>query len=874
MKSGQIRKTFLDYFEKQNHKILPSASLVPEDPTVLLTLAGMLPFKPIFLGDVKPKYKRAATIQKCIRMNDIENVGQTSRHHTFFEMLGNFSFGDYFKKEAIDFAWKLLTKVFDIPQDKLKIAVYEKDDEAFNIWNQSFNVGKENIFRLDEENNFWAAGPVGPCGPCSEIYYDFGREKGCGRPNCSPGCECERFLEIWNLVFIEFNRDANGKLNTLPAKNIDTGMGLERIARVLQNADSNFGTDLFMPILGMMPEGNEISRRIIADHIRAAVYLIADGVIPGNEGRGYVLKRIIRRMVLHGQKIKGIFLPKIAETAIELGKNTYPEISNNSKKIHDILKNEQENFLLTLESGMKMLNQLLKKKAISGEEAFKLHDTYGFPIELTKEIAKGIRIDEAGFNAAMETQRSRSRSIKTIETSKKYDNYQPTKFIGYDKNECSAKIIGIEEDMIILEKSPFYPESGGQVGDTGIIYVNDKEMLVIDTLGEINGVLLHKVISTEGFSVKQSVNVKINSSRRENTAMHHTATHLLHAGLRNILSVDAKQSGSFVGPNHLRFDFSWHKPLTTEEIEKIEKFVNDNIIKEIKVETAETSIESAMKMGVIALFGDKYGKKVRVVKINGVSSELCGGCHVKNTKDIQFFKITKEEALQSGVRRIEAIAGSFAKIYVVYQGKKIKDEIIKLMKTNSELSAGYEKLGGLAKLETRIFEIDQEELIRIGRSVDAKDIISVNKFMSHLKGRVDWLIERNKKLEKEIEKIIEKNAIKDIEEIAKKAKEIKGIKVIAEELTNVSMSNLRIIGDLLKNQGIGVIILAANINGKISIFASVSNDLTGKYSATDFIKVISEIIGSKGGGKKQRAEAGGGNPAMLEQALSKALETL
>ena len=495
MKSEEIRKKFIEYFKERGHTAVPSASLIPSDPTVLLTLAGMLPFKPIFLGIEKPKFKRATSVQKCVRMNDIENVGRTSRHHTFFEMLGNFSFGDYFKEDAIAFAWELLTKIFALPVERLAVAVYEKDDEAADIWSRKFNIPANKLYRLSEENNFWAAGPTGPCGPCSEIYYDYGPGYGCGKPGCDPSCDCERWLEVWNLVFIQYNRDEAGKLNALPSKNIDTGMGLERISRLLQNVETNFDTDLFVPIIEKLPKGEIISRRIVADHMRAAVYLIADGVLPGNEGRSYVLRRIIRRAALHGRKlgIKEIFLPKLAETVIDLGRSAYPEISSRSKSIIATLLAEEESFDLTLDTGMKLLNEMIDRhgKMIPGEEVFKLHDTYGFPVEMTREIARdrGALIDEEGYKNAMEAQRARAREASFVneEVLKKIDvsKFPMTAFIGYDKNECDTKVLAVlaDEKIVILEKSPFYPAGGGQVGDTGIISFNGKEMLVSNTFG-------------------------------------------------------------------------------------------------------------------------------------------------------------------------------------------------------------------------------------------------------------------------------------------------------------------------------------------------------------------------------------------------------
>jgi len=887
MKSEEIRKTFLKYFEERGHKVMPSASLIPADPTVLLTLAGMLPFKPIFLGVEKPHFKRAASVQKCLRMNDIENVGKTSRHHTFFEMLGNFSFGDYFKKEAIAFAWELLTGIFSLPAEKLVVAVYEKDDETAEIWKKDFNLPGDKLYRLSEDNNFWAAGPTGPCGPCSEIYYDYGSNRGCGKPDCSPACDCERFLEVWNLVFIEFNRDESGRLNPLPSKNIDTGMGLERIARLLQNVETNFETDLFAPIIAQLPQGAEISRRIVADHLRAAVYLIADAVRPGNEGRDYVLRRIIRRAALHGRKL-GLgeaFLSRISPTIIDIGKNVYPELKSRSKTIQETIKAEEESFEKTLDAGMKLAAEMFKKygKVLPGEEAFKLHDTYGFPIEITREIAaeQGVTLNEAGYASAMEKQKSRARSaLKTYEDIKKQvevSRFPKTNFIGYDKTEGEARIQTIlkDDNLVILDKTCFYPEGGGQVGDTGILIAGKKEILVQNTFGEIGGVILHRVESVQDLKEKETVKFKIDASKRCATCAHHTATHLLHAALRSILGPEATQAGSLVAPDRLRFDFRWPQALTIAEIEKIEKMVNEKIKAKIKVEISETSLAEAQKLGAMALFGEKYGKKVRVVKIPETSLELCGGCHVKNTGEISFFKITKEEALQAGVRRIEAVAGPLAKVYIVFRGSGLREQINKLMRQHRIRQAENELLGGSKTLEAEIFEIDQEELDRLGKAVDKCDLESVNKFLSHLMGRLEWIQERNHKLEKEIEKLKGSQILGQAEKILSEAQTIKDIKIIAKDIIDAPMPALRNLSDKLRSlMGSGIIILASVGKDKVSFLVTVSDDLTGRYQADKLSQVLTVVTGGGGGGKATKAEAGGRDPSKVGEAFKQALESL
>jgi alanyl-tRNA synthetase len=877
MKSEEIRRTFLKYFEGKGHKVLPSSSLIPADPTVLLTLAGMLQFKPIFLGIEEPQHKKVTTVQKCIRMNDLENVGRTSRHHTFFEMLGNFSFGDYFKTEAIEMAWELLTKVYGLPAEKLVAAVYEKDDEAAGIWAKQIGVPIHRIYRLDEENNFWAAGPTGPCGPCSEIYYDYGTP--CGRPNCNPACDCERFLEVWNLVFIEFDRQESGQLVPLPKKNIDTGMGLERIARLLQNVKTNFDTDLFTPIVAELPDPLSLPARVVADHIRAVTFLLADGVRPGNEGRGYVLRRILRRATLFLRKLKltEAKLARLAEIVIKNNQAAYPELGRERKNILSIIDAEEKAFGATLESGLKHLEDLLAKhqdkKVLPGEAVFKLHDTYGFPIELTRELAQaaGLAVDEEGFKKNMEEQRGKARASGGFR--EKFDPSQlkglgKTNFIGYDKFEAEAKIVGIinEESVVVLDKTPCYPEGGGQVGDTGIMGEN----LVQDTYGEIGGLIGHKLDRVDNLKLGQKVKVKIDLSKRSATAAHHTSTHLLQAALRKVLGPEVKQSGSLVAPDHFRFDYTSNRALTPVEIGAVEKIVNEAIKAAIPVEIFETELEEARKLGVLAYFGEKYGDKVRVVKVDEVSRELCGGCHVKNTKEIAFFKIVKEEALQAGVRRIEAVAGSAAKVSVVFRGKSLKLLIDQLMQHHRLLQAQLPQT-----LEADIFEIDREELDRLAKSVDSQDIGNVNKFLEHLEGRREWLKERNLSLEKEIEKLRGREALSKADEVIRQVKEIKGVRVLAAEMPGLSIENLRILSDSLRGKmGSGIMMLAGVEAGRVSFLVTVSDDLTTKYNAGKLAKILAEVCGGGGGGKANKAEAGGKDPSKVGEAFNKASSSL
>lgn len=826
MQSKDIRETFLKYFEERKHKRLPSSSLIPSDPTVLLTIAGMLQFKPIFLGLETPSFSKATTCQKCVRVNDIEEVGKTSRHHTFFEMLGNFSFGDYFKDDAIRFAWDLITEVFKIERSKLHIAIFEKDDEAFDIWSQKIGISDSNIHRLDAENNFWAAGPTGPCGPCSEIYYDFGPDKACG-PNCKPGCDCERFLEIWNLVFIQYNRDEAGNLNPLPKKNIDTGMGLERIARVLQKAATNFDTDLFKPLIDEVKnhsKKNDLSAiRIVADHCRAMTYLISDGVTPTNEARGYVLRRLIRRAVMYCKKlgIEEPFLWKICELVIESGSDFYPELEVQKRFIKSIIQTEESNFKLTLSSGMDIIDKIIsnsKSKNISGRDVFKLHDTYGFPYDLTKEILKekGYSFDEAEFHKNMGEQRERARSEAPKDQFLKLKqqaqaDFGSTKFVGYDTVEISSKILGIipEENYIILDKTPFYPEGGGQVGDTGQI----NKTKVLDTLGTIGGVIFHKVEHSDGFKVGDTVLAQLNFERRNKICPHHTATHLLHAALRVVLGPQVKQAGSYVGEDRLRFDFTHHKGLTKEQVKDVEKIVNQNINKGINLNIFCTNYETAKQKGVTALFDQKYGNEVRVVEVGDVSRELCGGCHAKNTKELKSFKIVREGGIQSGVRRIEAVVG---------------DAVLKHQK-NKELETQKQKTKELEKEKAK---------------AEAKA------------------------------KVLDAASLRD--EALKGIREIKGVKVLPYQGIGLDIIGLRVLGDRIRDVfKSGIILLASSFEEKAYFLVIISDDLVEKgFKAGDLVKIMATICGGGGGGRPNKAEAGGRDPLKIGEALNKAIESL
>jgi len=891
MKSSEIREKYLKFFEAKGHKVLPGSSLVPTDPTVLLTLAGMLQFKPVFLGQEKPSFRRVTTVQKCIRMIDVDNVGKTARHHTFFEMLGNFSFGDYFKKEAIQFAWELLIKEFKLPITKLKIAVYEKDDEAFKIWHENIGLPQEIIFRLGEDNNFWSVGPTGPCGPCSEIYYDLGPDYGCGKPDCKPGCDCDRFLEVWNLVFIQYNRDEKGELIPLKQKGIDTGMGLERIAAVLQGVDDNFKTDLFVPLVQKIEsqvsaEKLPASIKIIADHIRAMTHLIADGVFPSNEGRGYILRRLIRRAFVHG-KYLGMdkpFLFELSSEVVRLMKDAYPVLSEKESYIKKIINEEENSFFATLEQGMKYFDELAARhdrdKVISGREAFKIHDTYGFPIELTLEFAekKGLKVLVDEFEKEMERQRERARTAG-LQAEKKIDlstldlsSLPPTNFVGYEKTSEESKVLAIfpGQKLVVLERTPFYGESGGQVGDTGILSWDGKEALVLNTFVSPKGVILHLLDRVEGLKENVKVKAGIDASKRKATEAHHTATHLLHKALREILGEEIKQSGSYVGPDKLRFDFTHFHGLSPEELQKVEQLVNSKIKAKLKVEVLQKSYNDALKMGATALFGEKYGEKVRVLKAGEYSLELCGGTHVKSTSDLLFFKIISESAVGAGMRRIEALAGQIAKVYIIYRAKSLRDEVDELIRKYRLLQVEKERLGGIKSMETNIFEIEVTELESLLKAVDNQDAVNVDKILDHLCGRVDWLKERMVKAEKEIEALKLKKIQSEARSFVVEAKEIAGKKVLLKEFKDYNMDMLRTLSDALQSELKSCVLVLASANaGKVNFLITVTADLVQKgFSAKNMAEKFAEIIQGRSGGKESKAEGGGKDPTRIQEGLA------
>lgn len=843
LKGNQIREKFLSFFEQRGHKRIPSASLVPNDPTILLTIAGMVPFKPIFLGKVKTDLKRATSSQKCIRTNDIENVGHTPRHHTFFEMLGNFSFGDYFKKEAINWAWEFLTKELEIPEEMMWVSIYLDDDEAYEIWHNDVGLPDSKIKRMGEEDNFWKVGPTGPCGPCSEIYVDLGEHGD---------------LEIWNLVFMQYNREDDGRLTPLPRKNIDTGMGLERIASVLQGVPSDFETDLLYPIIKETEilsghkynknEEKDLAFRIISDHIRAITFMISDGIYPGNEGRGYVLRRILRRAYRYGRFIgfSKPFLYKLIPTVIHVMKEGYPELIQKERQIIDITLTEEKRFQITLDQGLAMFEEIIKNvksNIISGYDAFKLYDTYGFPIDIMKDLAKerGLSIDEEGFKEEMDTQRKRGRKRKKEEGPKKlylniYTSYGETLFTGYEKYEDESEIIAIIKDgalsqeakkgdkvEIITQKTPFYAEKGGQVGDTGIIVTPNGKIKVEDTKTQ-EGLIIHKGIVEEG-EIKKEDETKliIDKERRNAIKRAHTATHLLHKAIHILIGEHANQAGSKVEPDEFRFDFTHFSHLNPSELSKIEALVNEKILEDMKVNVIDMKKDDAIKLGAIALFDEKYGEKVRVVKIGDFSIELCGGTHLNHTSQTGLFKITEETSIGAGIRRIHAYTGKKAYEYI-----REKEDLIEDM-----------------KLELKI----QED----------KAIISAIRYLKDELKKKEQIIKRLKKegganlIEKALEKVIS----------------IDGIKVITKITKDMDKEIIKTFIDKIRERlGTGIVIFGNVKDGKPYIAIGVTKDIQDKFKAGELVKIGAKKIKGGGGGRHHFAEAGGKDPKGIEDAIS------
>ena len=865
MTGNEIRKSFVDFFKSKEHKHFESASLIPDDKSLLLTVAGMVPFKPFFLGEKEAPFPRITTYQKCIRTNDLENVGRTPRHHTFFEMLGNFSFGDYFKKEAIEWSWEYITKVLKLDPERLYVSVYKTDDEAYEIWNKEIGVPEDRIVRLGEEDNWWAAGPVGSCGPCSEIYYDTqNMGKNNEEINCKPGDEGDRFLEIWNLVFTEWNRLEDGSLVPLPEKNIDTGAGLERIASVVQKKDNNFETDIFMPIikgiekvLDIKKEEFEITVKVIADHIRASVFLIADGVLPSNEGRGYILRKIIRRAfgagIVAKQKLDitkdDLFLYKLVPYVVENMKEAYPELVEKQEYIEKVLRLEQERFALTLKNGIEMLTEEIEKmdkegiKKLSADASFKLYDTFGLPFELTELILEnqGYEVSEEEFNQKLEEQVKRSKNsrvtvsdmIKDDFIDKFFEEHGKTEFTGYEKFKDEGKILhiakseGISGYEVIFDRTPFYAESGGQVADTGIITSGEFEGKVVNVVKK-HDVFIHQVEIVKGIApaVGAEVKMKIDVDRRKDIQRNHTATHILHKVLRENLGTHVEQSGSLVDDEKLRFDFSHYEAIEPEMIEKIEKSVNDIILSNLKVKIDFENIEGAKKRGAMALFSDKYGDVVRVVEIDGYSIELCGGAHVKSTGEIGLFNIESESGIASGTRRITATTGHASLKYV------------------NKLEEKLSKVAGMLK-------------------TDGKNVVDV----------VEKYIAEAKNIVKEYEQLQTKLVKYEINELLENVDEINGVKVLKAAFANKDVNELKEIVDRGKEKlQSGIIILGTNNGGKAIFVVGVTKDLISKVKAGEIVKVAAQVAGGNGGGRPDFAQAGGKDGNAVKEAVDKAFE--
>jgi len=856
MKSQELRQAYLDFFKGHGHTVRPSSSLIPDDPGLLFTVAGMVPFKPMFLGQVKLEYTRAASCQKCIRTNDIENVGRTRRHHTFFEMLGNFSFGDYFKAEAIPWAWEFLVspKWMGLDKDKLWVSVYTDDDEAIAIWKKQ-GVPEARIVRMGADSNFWTMGPTGPCGPCSEIYYDFG-------PAADPRVKegdldngGNRYVEIWNNVFTQFDKQMDGSLVPLPKKNIDTGMGLERLAAVKQGVWSNFDTDLFKPLIQLASdkaglaygkdEARDLSMRVIAEHARACAFLIADGVQASNEGRGYVLRRILRRALRHGRLlgIQGLFLSETVDTVASIMGSAYPDLKERAGAVKASIKAEEERFLKTLDSGLALLKDLLPqakaKGHLSGEEAFKLYDTYGFPLELTEELAaeQGLKVDEQAFAAAMQAQRERARAAREHGGHGEDPVYGKlaiqglkTRFVGYGQLEAQASItalVGEGESLeLVLDATPFYAESGGQAGDTGSLSGEGFEAQVTATLKRAGGdVFAHRAKVLKGQAKPGlKLTAKVDAEKRRATERHHSATHLLQAALRHVLGSHVEQSGSAVDSERLRFDFSHPQAVTLEEREHVERWVNARLWENAKADIRVMGIAEAKKAGAMALFGEKYGDEVRVVRFGDFSQELCGGTHVAATGEIGLFKIVAESSVSSGIRRIEAVAGA----------------------------AAYES-----------FKAEQALLHSAASAVKSSAL--------ELPARVEKLLERERELLKEVKKLKSQGGGAGAGDLLAGAVDAKGVKLVAAVVADASPDDLKALGDQLKDKlGSGVVLLGSAVDDKVTLVAMVTKDLVAKVSAGKLVAELAPMVGGKGGGKPEMAQAGGKDVAKLAEAVAAA----
>ncbi|WP_227765894.1 alanine--tRNA ligase [Zhaonella formicivorans] len=869
MRGSELREKFLRYFESKGHTVVPSSSLVPhDDPTLLFTNAGMVQFKDVFLGLDKRNYSRATTAQKCVRAggkhNDLDTVGRTARHHTFFEMMGNFSFGDYFKRDAISYAWEFLTEVIHLPKEALWVTIYHDDEEAFHLWQELTGIPADRIIRLGEKDNFWAMGDTGPCGPCSEIIIDRGEEHRCNAKECGIGkCDCDRWLEIWNLVFMQYERDEKGTLTPLPRPSIDTGMGLERVSSILQGVNSNYDTDLIKPLIQEVEritgkkyysDDRGFPFRVIADHARSCTFLISDGVLPSNEGRGYVLRRILRRAVRFG-KVLGIerpFLFEMVPVVIRVMGEAYPELLENREHIQKIIKLEEERFRETLNEGMKVVSDIINRlknrgeNMISGREAFVLYDTYGFPLDLTEDIAEenNLTVDKEGFNAAMEEQRRRAREAR--EDVKAWDfavsfagllgDLGPTTFVGYDRLEAEAQVLALiadgdkiqtagpgQEVHLVVDVTPCYAESGGQVGDSGQVKWPKGSGRILDTKKLPDGKVFHILeIQSGNIAVGDRVHIAVDHERRQAIARNHSATHLLHKALKEVLGSHANQAGSLVAPDRLRFDFTHFAALEESEVKEVETRVNQQILASLPIETSEMSFEEAKELGATALFGEKYGERVRVVKMGDYSMELCGGTHLKTTSAVGVFKILSEGGVGAGLRRIEAATGTAALDYLFKEEENL-NRAAQILKTN------------------------REQLVQ----------------------RIEHMVQELKEKERELDRLNAKLASYQVGELLEQVQDVKGVPVLAVAVQASDMEALRSMADMLKNKlGSGVIVLGASTEDRVNFVAMVTKDLLAAgLHAGNIIKEVAKIAGGGGGGRPDMAQAGGKDPSKLQEAL-------
>lgn len=874
MTGSEIRKKYLEYFKSKGHTVVKSSSLIPRnDPTLLFTNAGMVQFKDVFLGLEKRDYKRAASSQKCVRAggkhNDLENVGYTSRHHTFFEMLGNFSFGDYFKKEAIEFAWELITEVFKLPEERLWVTVFTEDEEAAGLWHKVVGLPSDRIVRMGEKDNFWAMGDTGPCGPCSEIIIDRGEEQGCGKPECAVGCDCDRFLELWNLVFMQYDRDKSGKLNPLPNPSIDTGMGLERITAVLQGVKSNYDTDLLRGIISSVEEisgkrygddhSSDVSMRVMADHARAVTFLISDGVFPSNEGRGYVLRRILRRAVRHAKKL-GIEEPclyRITGRVRDIMHDAYPELDERIGFVAEVVRNEEERFFETIDRGLELLNAEIERReaenVLPGEVVFKLYDTFGFPVDLTEDIARerGLTLDYESFEQEMEKQREKSRKAwKGGEEEGLEPLYKDfvaggltVTFTGYGKTRDTGRITAIIKDGllvdsasegdkvdIITDRTPFYGESGGQVGDKGTMEGEGGLAEVTDTKKPLPNIIVHYALIKKGsLWVGDEVSLRVNEKLRHGAETHHSTTHILHAVLREVLGKHVGQAGSLVAPGRLRFDFTHHSSVDEKELRKIEDIINERIRWDDRVEAEpDVPYDEAIKRGAMAFFQEKYGDRVRVVSIGDYSKELCGGTHLESSGEAGLFKIVSETASAAGVRRIEAVSGESAWNFM----RGIEDRLHEA---------------------SRILRVPESDLIpRIGKLVD-----------------------ENESIRKELESVKSRMLSERTGDIMDSVKNVNGLNVLSVEIPDADPDQLRKVWDDVRSKlSSGIAVLGTKDDGKAYLLVGVTSDLHKKYHSGNIVKALAPVIGGKGGGRPDMAQAGGNNPEKLHEALEKVFEIL